>query len=1161
MRKSISLVTILLATATALASSHSLPSGATGITVIDGSWGNTILECNLAAFDSELLSIAGDDYHAITLMDAPRLELAGAPALPHLAASIVIPDQGGTSLEILAGEYTDFPGLTPEPSKGTITRNIDPATVPYTFGAAYRDQVFPVVIAQLDDPYILRDFRGQVVHFQPFQWLPQSNTLRVYHHIQVRISNDSRSGLNEILRTQLPTAVDAEFHQIYRRHFLNFDAAERYTPLDEQGNLLIITNDAFYNTMLPFYEWKLQKGIPTEMVNLSSIGSTSSQVQAYVQTYYNTNGLTFLLLVGDAADVPTPYAAGGSSDPTYSLIVGGDTYPDIFVGRFSGETPSQIATMVERSVEYERDAASSTWYHKGTGIASNQGPGDDGEYDNEHMDVIRVDLLGYTYTQVDQIYDPSGTATQVSNALNNGRSIINYCGHGSTTSWSTTGFSNSHINSLVNNNMLPFIQSVACVNGQFDGYTCFAEAWLRATNGGQPTGAIAMYASSINQSWNSPMCGQDEMIDLLTQDEKRTYGGITYNGSMQMMDEYGSDGQNMFKTWHIFGDPSIELRTDSPAAMTLSHAGSMLSTATTYDVTAVGVANALCALYYDGTLYGYDYTNGGGNATIVLTATPPVGATLTLTVTAYNRLTYQGGVSVIPPAGPYVAYYDHTVNDANGQLNPGDTPYLTIDVLNSGVETAYDVTVTLATSDSYVTVTDASEYYGDIAAGNIGSVPNGFRIAANASLPDGHAVLFTLTASTPTREVWESSFTIIAYAPPVIEVSPAAFNVILDPGASTTEPLYINNLGWSNLTYSVQLSTDSRETRVPEITLAKGEPDPRTGVAPRDQGGPDSYGHFWIDSDELGGPAYSWVEISGVGTSPGSSDDANYGPFSLGFNFDYYGVTYNAVRICTNGFLSFTATSSPYTNQGIPNSGDPNALLAPFWDDLNPSAGGTIYYYADTANDRFIVEWYGVHHYPSGSPETFQVILNADGSILYQYQTVSLNNSCTVGIENQSGTDGLQIAFNTNYLHSGLAILITDNLADPWLDISPTSGTVTPGGSDVLTVTFDAGELEVGTYTGSITVNSNDPGNGTVVVPVTLEVGGTPLNPVDDLTISADLDFVTLTWSAVTGATGYKLYVAGEPYGTYSYMGTTTSTSWTMLRDADKKFYYVTAIN
>ncbi len=102
------------------------------------------------------------------------------------------------------------------------------------------------------------------------------------------------------------------------------------------------------------------------------------------------------------------------------------------MGRFSAESVAQVETQVLRAVEYEkRPQAGAAWYHKGTGIASNQGPGDDGEYDNVHIGNIGTDLLGFTYTAVDGIYDPTGTAAMVTTALNDGRSVIHYCGHGS----------------------------------------------------------------------------------------------------------------------------------------------------------------------------------------------------------------------------------------------------------------------------------------------------------------------------------------------------------------------------------------------------------------------------------------------------------------------------------------------------------------------------------------------------------------------------------------------------------------------------------------------------------------------------------------------------------------------------------------------------------
>jgi len=117
--------------------------------------------------------------------------------------------------------------------------------------------------------------------------------------------------------------------------------------------------------------------------------------------------------------------------------------------------------------------------------------------------------------------------------------------------------------------MLPFISDVACLNGQFNGYTCFAEAWLRATNGSEPTGAIGIYASSITQPWSPPMEGQDEFNLLYVAETYNCFGTYCYAGACSMMDDYPGNiltwgsGPATFNTWHIFGDPSLRLINDT----------------------------------------------------------------------------------------------------------------------------------------------------------------------------------------------------------------------------------------------------------------------------------------------------------------------------------------------------------------------------------------------------------------------------------------------------------------------------------------------------------------------------------------------------------------------------------------------------------------------
>jgi hypothetical protein len=625
------------------------------VQVLENTENRIVLDYNINGFHQDEITIGGEVYAQISLADEGYLWERACPDLPRLDRSVIVPDQARMSARIIASDYRDIPNVKIAPSKGHLLRSVNPDDVPFEFGAIYqRDAWYPAEIVTLRDPYILRDLRGQVVEVNAFQYNPVRQILRVYTYLEVEVVPNGVGGENVLDRSQPLTKMDPTFRRLYQRHFLNFDP-DRYTPVEEVGPMLVITYDAFFGTAMPLVDWKNQKGIPTSIVNVSTIGNNATAIKNYIRALYESTGLTFVLIVGDHAQVASPISSGGT-DPTYALLVGSDHYPELFVGRFSAETVAQAFTQVERTVEYEKmPQTGATWYAEGTGIASAQGAGIGhyGEADFVHMNYIRHDLLEYGYSSVDQIYDPGATSSQVTAALNEGRSILNYCGHGSTTSWGTTGFNNGNVNALVNDNKLHFGTTVACLCGNFTGTTCFAEAWLRATHDGEPTGAIGFYTSSISQSWAPPMYAQDEFVDLLVADVFHAYGALCFNGAMLMIDETGSTGNNEFDHWHVFGDPSLQVRTAAPSTLTASHASSVNYGQTTFNVTVPGTANALVALSAAGVMIGNDYTDASGQAVLTLNWTP-LGSAALVTVTSYNATPYIAEIPIVGGGAPAV---------------------------------------------------------------------------------------------------------------------------------------------------------------------------------------------------------------------------------------------------------------------------------------------------------------------------------------------------------------------------------------------------------------------------------------------------------------------------------------------------------------------------
>ena len=538
------------------------------------------IEITINDFDKHSELIENKEYYSILLKQESIILEQGSPQLPKIVRDISIPSTSGITGKILESEYKDIT-LPIIPSKGHLLRKIDPKDVPYTFGKVYSENEFyPKNRFEFGEPYLMRNVRGNTISIYPFAYNPVAQTLRIYTKLIIEISFEGTNNKNTLTRTS--EEKNQHFEPIFSNHFINYAAQSidnnntgKTKGITDNGKMLIITHDNFYNDILAYANHKNSKGIPTQVVKMSNIGTTSTHIHNYIKNYYNSdNSLSFVLLVGNHALVPSTLAFVNQSekyvvaDPLYSLIVGNDNYPDIIVGRFSAETNAQLATMISRSISYS-NMTEQPWFHKGIGIASTDGPGYNNMYDYQNIRAIRNTLLNYHYTSVDEFYDGSQggqdatgnpTSAMIRTAINNGASIINYSGHGNPSGWGTGSFQSPSVNMLENSNKLPFVFSVSCQAGNFTPSTpvSFAESWLRAkNNAGNPIGAIAFYGSSINQDFAVPMSAQSHFNSLLASNTYTTFGALCYNACLGMMSAYGNAGYREFSHWHIFGDPSI----------------------------------------------------------------------------------------------------------------------------------------------------------------------------------------------------------------------------------------------------------------------------------------------------------------------------------------------------------------------------------------------------------------------------------------------------------------------------------------------------------------------------------------------------------------------------------------------------------------------------
>ena len=194
------------------------------------------------------------------------------------------------------------------------------------------------------------------------------------------------------------------------------------------------------------------------------------------------------------------------------------------------------------------------------------------------------------------------------------------------------------------------------------------------------------------------------------------------------------------------------------------------------------------------------------------------------------------------------------------------------------------------------------------------------------------------------------------------------------------------------------------------------------------------------------GVDFKWLNAAG-GVNTNLREDDLFTMANLPFGFVFDGYTHTSLFISSNGYLTFGSDGTAWNNVAIPNSAAPDMFIAPFWDDLNPKAGGDIYYatFGHPPNRRFVVEWNSVPRYSLSGPNngegalTFQVVLGeGQDGIVFQYQALigpnTSGGSATVGIEFAGGAGGLQYSYNTpGSLREGLAIRLA-----PYDSLTPT---------------------------------------------------------------------------------------------------------------------------
>ncbi len=837
----------------------------------------------------------------------------------------------------------------------------------------------------------------------------------------------------------------------------------------------------------------------------------------------------------------------GEGDHYYTTLDGDDVLSDVHLGRLSAQDPTELSAIITKILTYEMTPFQEDdpdWYNRASLTGD---PGESGITTIYVSQWLKAQLENLAFTHIDTIYSGNFRNLMMS-TTNQGISVFSYRGIGGMSglhSGHIMAMTNGHklpFAVLLTCDTGSFLDYNNC---RSEAFLRNPNGGAVGAIGMATNGTHTRYNNSVFHGiWEGALNTDNHHLGAAL-----SRGKLEMYRNYQISEPFNVEtwcvwvnlmGDPATRLWL---DKPANLDAEFPSELPAG-ASSVPVTVSLDGQPAEGV---LVALYKRDEVRATATTDASGFVNIPLSGASD--GTLLLTATKHNCKPLQTSLTLgqvdVHPALSETVFDDADSND-DGHINPGETVSLQCALTNQGINLAGSISAELISRDPLVSVIASQDNYGDIAAGQTIWSTQGFEIMVSNDAADQQNFVLDLVATNGTQS-WTSAveFTVrsaefrvdeTSWYGPESEPAPGQYGDLvlaiqntgsLDSGLaqavlSTEDPwilviedtAQLSSLSPGDLTdnstdhFSIQIDNRCYQGHLATfnlaITLPSGSVRKSTFLIPMgtavstDPVGPDAHGYYAYDNTDTEyemAPVYDWVEINpalgGPGSDTGLTDDFfeqdQTEVFDLPFEFQYYGAAFEEISICTNGWIAMGSTSlRHYRNFTIPSAGSPNALIAPYWDNLYTSLDKGVYHWYDEANARYIVEWSQVtSHSPSYQTQEFQAIFfdpavhqtsNGDGLIMFQYKTVNnvdlVNGYATVGIQNLSGTDGVLYTYWNEYapsaapLQSGRAILFA-----PTMEIAATTCEVSPA---LFTLTMAADQVQ----TESLSIaNNGEPGS------------------------------------------------------------------------------------
>ena len=514
-----------------------------------------------------------------------------------------------------------------------------------------------------------------------------------------------------------------------------FKSATPASPYDlANPAYAIITTPTFEAPAETLAAWKTRKGVPTKVYMLSYIYSTTSGVdtQEKIRNFLKLNDsiprFDYALLLGDTNTLPdrkcwdTVYSvpcdfyfsdcvdgaigADYDWDTNDNLVYGefADTItwlPDVYVGRIASRTASEVQTIVDNILSYEKSPPPGNWMKKVVfGAAFISFPTPELPYTDLAAvgEQVRTNFLDPAGDPYDRLYETEGiqpteypydfplTASNFESRVGLGCGLVYTGGHGNPNGncrmiweWDDgdsfyqdnegqwAGLCDQSQNPA-NGGMRPFVVVSGCNTGRFDDTSpCLGDVII--ANWG--IGAMCSSRPSLGKAgWDDPDLpfnqGQEYrwFEEILVNGKYRLgqiHGDHKYHYCMDFNTLYdGTYGPDQFWgsrrimfTSNLFGDPELPIWTDVPQGLEVVHASSLPLGPVLYAVSVtsggIPVEEATVCLWKGEEVYLVGETDASG--TVALNPSPVTEGPMYVTVTKHNYIPYEGLATVSAEAG------------------------------------------------------------------------------------------------------------------------------------------------------------------------------------------------------------------------------------------------------------------------------------------------------------------------------------------------------------------------------------------------------------------------------------------------------------------------------------------------------------------------------